>query len=204
MIPFNHNLNLSSIPLDRSYVDVRTYPRYLPTYLSIYLSIYLFHLILAIYQSTYLPTYLSIYLPTYLRAYPRYQAEGLDVPKIDFEDNQPVLDLIEGKNAAFASSEARGGASRGARNLRFGRGAGGGGGMAPPGILVLCDDEIRTPNGSDASFVNKCDQAHARDKTYITSSRALKGEYFLIFCLLNRAADPRFLNMGVCITCFRF
>ena len=49
-------------------------------------------------------------------------------------------------------------------------------GRRPPGILLIADDEIKTPGHSDERFVGKIDRIHKKNPNYIDVSHSLKGK----------------------------
>ena len=56
-----------------------------------------------------------------------YLSEGVPYERIDFIDNQPVLDLIE---------------------------------KSPKGLLIMLDEEVSMPRGTDVTFMNKVKRLH--------------------------------------------
>lgn len=49
-------------------------------------------------------------------------------------------------------------------------------GRRPPGILLIADDEIKTPGHNDQRFVGKIDRIHKKNPNYIDVSHSLKGK----------------------------
>lgn len=63
-----------------------------------------------------------------------YEAEGVSVPRTDFKDNQPTLDLLA---------------------------------MKTTGIFPMIDNEINIPRGSDQTLLNKLQQDHGKNKSFV-------------------------------------
>merc|ERR1719193_249354 len=75
-----------------------------------------------------------------------YKSENIQFGNIDYTDNQPILDLIEGG----PRSKPRG---------------------LPMGILMLLNEEGKTPNGSERGFMNKLTAGHQRSRYFRKNPR---------------------------------
>merc|ERR550534_194145 len=75
-----------------------------------------------------------------------YKSESIQFGNIDYTDNQPILDLIEGG----PKSKPR---------------------PLPMGILMLLNEEGKTPNGSELGFMNKLIGEHQRSRYFRKNPR---------------------------------